>query len=485
VKGRGYATATPAIPQLRETESPKQKKVWKVLFDSGSDGDIAFIKKSEKASIEMQNRLHPQRWKTSNGIFETNKVGVINLTLPKFSTRKIMSVTPDIQFIEEGDPPPMYDLIIGLETLANWNAILNFHDLTLTIDHVELPMQSLGDLSDKALHNLYKEAQEPSISRVATKRVTKILDAKYEKANLPEIVDDNCTHLSVIQRNALLRLLLQHEELFDGTLGDWRGEEVTFELKPEAKPYHGRAFPVPRFHKETIQKEVRRLVKLGVLKLIQESEWAFPSFIIPKKSKIPGKPGTVRFLSDLRELNKRIIRKPYPLPKIATVLQELEGFMYATALDLNMGYYTLRLSLATSEMCTIIFPWGKYSYQRLPMGASNAPDVFQAKMGTLFQDLEYVRAYLDDLLILSSATFEDHLDKLGQVLQRLQEKGLRINAPKSTFATDEIEYLGYTLTRDGIKPQTEKVAAILALQPPSNVKQLCRVLGIIQYYRDI
>ena len=114
----------------------------------------------------------------------------------------------------------MYDLIIGLETLAHWKAILNFHDSTVTIDHVELPMQSLGDLSDKALHNLYKEAQEPSISRVATKRVTKILDAKYEKANLPEIVDDNCTHLSVTQRNALLRLLLQHEELFDGTLGD-------------------------------------------------------------------------------------------------------------------------------------------------------------------------------------------------------------------------------------------------------------------------
>ena len=396
-----------------------------------------------------------------------------------------MSVTPDIQFIEEGDPPPMYDLIIGLETLANWKAILNFHDLTLTIDHVELPMQSLGDLGDKALHNIYKEAQEPSISRVATKRVTEILDAKYEKANLPEIVDDNCKHLPVKQRNALLRLLLQFEELFDGTLGDWQGEEVDFELKPEAKPYHGRAFPVPRIHKETVQKEVKRLVKIGVLKLIQESEWGFPSFLIPKKSKVPGIPGTVRFLTDLCELNKRIIRKPHPLPKISTVLQEIEGFMYATALDLNMGYYTLRLSLATSEMCTIIFPWGKYSYQRLPMGASNAPDIFQAKMGTLFQDLEYVRAYLDDLLILSSSTFEDHLDKLGQVLQRLQEKGLRINAPKSTFATDEIEYLGYTLTRDGIKPQTEKVAAILALQPPSNVKQLRRVLGIIQYYRDI
>ena len=106
------------------------------------------------------------------------------------------------------------------------------------------------------------------------------------------------------------------------------------------------------------------------------------------------------------------------------------------------------------------------------MGASNAPDVIQAKMGTLFQYLEYVCAYLDDLLVLSSDMFEDQQDKLGQVLQRLQEKGLCINAPKSTFATNKTEYLRYTLTRDGIKPQTEKVAAILALQPLSNVKQL-------------
>ena len=86
------------------------------------------------------------------------------------------------------------------------------------------------------------------------------------------------------------------------------------------------AFPIPQVHRDTGKREVERLVEIRVLKPIQESEWAFPSFIIPKKSKEPGKPGTVRFLSDLRELNKRVARKPYPLPKISTVLQELEGF---------------------------------------------------------------------------------------------------------------------------------------------------------------
>ena len=95
------------------------------------------------------------------------------------------------------------------------------------------------------------------------------------------------------------------------------GESVNFDLKPDAKPFHGQPFPVPHIYKETIKKEVLRLVEIGVLKPIQESEWASPSFIMPKKSKDPREQETVRFLSDLKELNKRVTRKPYPLPKIA------------------------------------------------------------------------------------------------------------------------------------------------------------------------
>ena len=79
-------------------------------------------------------------------------------------------------------------------------------------------------------------------------------------------------------------------------------------------------------------------------------------------------------------------------------MQELEGFSYATALDLNMGYYTIRLDSDSSKICTIIVPWGKYSYKRLPMGIAGSPDIFQAKMMELMESLEYVLAYLDDLL---------------------------------------------------------------------------------------
>ncbi len=96
-------------------------------------------------------------------------------------------------------------------------------------------------------------------------------------------------------------------------------------------------------------------------------------------------------LSDFRELNKCIVRKPYPIPKISMILQELEGgFTYATALDLNMGYYTIRLDPMASKMCTIIFPWGKYSYKRLPMGFGGSADIFQAQKMDVMASLEFV-----------------------------------------------------------------------------------------------
>ena len=105
------------------------------------------------------------------------------------------------------------------------------------------------------------------------------------------------------------------------------------------------------------------------------SEWASPKFIIPKKDM------TVGTISKFRELNKRIVRRPYPI-------QELEGFTYARALDLNMGYYTIRLDPMVVEMCTIIFPFGKYSYLRLPLGMSGSADIFQAEMMDLMEALE-------------------------------------------------------------------------------------------------
>ncbi len=119
------------------------------------------------------------------------------------------------------------------------------------------------------------------------------------------------------------------------------------------------------------------------------------------------------------------------------------------------------------------------------MGIAGSPDIFQGKMSELMESLEYVRAYLGDLLCISKLSLEDHLEKLEEVLRQLCNAGLKVNAAKLTFYALEIEYLGYILTRDGIKPQSDKVQAILAIKPPTGVRQLRHFLSMVQYYRDL
>jgi hypothetical protein len=96
------------------------------------------------------------------------------------------------------------------------------------------------------------------------------------------------------------------------------------------------------------------------------------------------------------------------------ILQELEGFIYATALDLNTGYYTIRLDPTASEMCTIIFPWGTYSYKRLPMGFGGSTNLFQAQMMDLMASLKFVQVYMDNLLIITRGILDEHLKKWRQ-----------------------------------------------------------------------
>ncbi len=109
-------------------------------------------------------------------------------------------------------------------------------------------------------------------------------------------------------------MLLKFKLLFNGILGDWKLLPVSFELKEGMKPYHGRPYPIPHKHKAVLVKEITWLCNIGVLEWQPSSQWALPTFIIPKKD------STVRTISDIRELNKRIVRKPYPIPKISMIL---------------------------------------------------------------------------------------------------------------------------------------------------------------------
>jgi len=102
-------------------------------------------------------------------------------------------------------------------------------------------------------------------------------------------------------------------------------------------------------------------------------------------------------------LNTKLKRKPFPLPHIQDTLQNLEGFSSATSLDLNMGYYHIRLSDEASDMCTIVTESGLFKYKRMPMGVKCSPDIFQSKIFNLLGDIEGTKAYIDDILVIKRA----------------------------------------------------------------------------------
>jgi len=149
------------------------------------------------------------------------------------------------------------------------------------------------------------------------------------------------------------------------------------------------------------------------------------------------------------------------------------------ALDLSMGHYHIPLSENCQKLCTTVLPWGKCRYKRLPMGISSAPDIFQHTMQDILGDLDFCRVYIDDVLIISNGSYEDHLAKLTIVLSRLNKANFRANVRKCYFAQDNLECLGHHLTREGMQPHPQKVEAICCLHAPKTRKQLWHFLGMV------
>jgi len=366
-----------------------------------------------------------------------------------------------------------YDVIVGRDILKFIKIDLRFSDEIIEWDGAEMPFKD-GDASTKEAHC----AADSDPAEDAVHRVKRILDAKCDKTDVEKICEEQA-ELVKQQRGPPAVLLCKHEAMFDGQLGHWHGQEVKLELQEGANPYHAHACNVPRCHMQTLKAEVERLVKIGVLKKVNRSEWAAPAFVIPKKD------GSATFISDFRELNKRMLGKPCCIPNIQDMLLNLEGFQWTTGLDLNMGHCHVRLDPASKQLCAIALPFSKCKCQAIPLGLCNGPDIFQEKMSELMDGLAFVRTHIDDLLCPTKGTFSDHLEKAELVPQRLQKAGLNANVTKSFFARSQLQCLGHWITPTGIEPVHDKVKAVLTIAEPKTRKELRSFIGVVNCYRDM
>ena len=185
--------------------------------------------------------------------------------------------------------------------------------MTIHWDDATIPWRDI----DSTTNDVFALSQHNAPFNSETKRMKRILNAKYSKADIKTIAEIS-THLDTQERNELYTILKKYECLFHGNLCTWHGKPYDIKLKPDAEAYNGKPFPVSRIHEILFKQELDRLEYIKVIKKVNRYQWGAPAFIIPKKD------STVRFISDFRELNKHILRQPYPIPNVQDLLVRLE-----------------------------------------------------------------------------------------------------------------------------------------------------------------
>lgn len=234
--------------------------------------------------------------------------------------------------------------------------------------------------------------------------------------------------------------------------------------------------------------EVQRRIHTALDNMIRDdiversrSDWSQPVIPVAKRDS-----EAVRLCLDARKLNERTKRDAYPLPHQTRILSRLGSFKYLTTIDLSQAFLQIPLSPASRQYTAFSIPGrGLYQFKRLPFGLANSPATLSKLMDRVlgFGELEpNIFVYLDDIVV-ASKTFKEHIAHLKELAKRLRLANLRINITKSKFCVHEVPYLGYILSRDGLRPNPDRVQAIVAYEVPKSVRALRRFLGMVNYYR--
>ena len=193
---------------------------------------------------------------------------------------------------------------------------------------------------------------------------------------------------------------------------------------------------------------------------------------------VPKADSKVRICVDLTRLNESVKRERHPLPAVDQTLAQLAGAKVFTKLDANSGFWQIPLAPASSLLTTFITPFGRYCFHRLPFGISSAPEHFQRRMTEALSGLSGTVCMMDDILVHGRSR-EEHDERLRQVLQRLSDLGMTLNLEKCKFAQTSVRFLGHVIDGSGIKPDPDKVKAIVQFATPTNVSDIRRFLGMV------
>ena len=288
------------------------------------------------------------------------------------------------------------------------------------------------------------------------------------------------TSLSQEQKQQVLNFLSQWQNVFSQDPNDiGRTNLVEHEIHLETEqPFKEPYRKIPPALLQELREHLKEMLEIGA---IRESNSPFSSNIVLVRKK----DGSIRFCIDYRKLNQRTIKDAYAIPRIDDTLHLLAGSKYFSTLDLKSGYW--QVELKEDDKAKTAFqagPLGFFECNRMPFGLCNAPATFQRLMERCMGDLNLQDCliYLDDIIIFS-ATFEEHLERLQAVFERLEKHNLKLKPSKCHLFKERVVYLGHVVSEAGIQADPEKIEAVKNWPIPQNTKDVRKFLGFTGYYR--
>lgn len=245
---------------------------------------------------------------------------------------------------------------------------------------------------------------------------------------------------------------------------------------PVVKSYN--AIPRPLY--DEVKSHIQDLLNKG---FIRKSSSPYGSSVVCVRKR----DGSLRLCIDYRGLNKKTIPDRHPIPCIQEILDGLGGNTWFTVLDQGKAYHQGSISEDSKKFTAFTTPWGLHEWSRIPFGLTNVPSAFQRSME---ESLEVLKdkiciPYLDDVLVFSK-TFEQHVEDVKAVLKRQQTWGIKLRPDKCDLFKNEVRYVRKVISADGYKMDNKEIAAVQALKtkPPTNIKELRKLLGFLGYYRS-
>lgn len=280
--------------------------------------------------------------------------------------------------------------------------------------------------------------------------------------------------LSPTESGQLKDLLQKYSDVLTDLPG--RTDLLEFELElVEHRPFRCKPYPVPLHVKEAMRMEVELMCKLGVIE-DSVSEYASPPLIVPKPD------GNIRYCIDFRKLNSVTRFDSEPIPSQESLIGSLGGSRYFSKLDLTKGFWQIPIRPEHRKYTAFMTEQGLKQCSMMPFGLVNASAVFCRMMRKLLNGMTNVDSYIDDVIV-HSLEWQDHLKTLDELMSRLRKHGLKARPSKCEMGCSEVKLLGHVVGKGMVKPQENKVSAILKAPRPCTKKEIKSFLGHVGYYQ--